>query len=160
MKILRAKKHIKIDDLRGLGLAHGGGFSEDVLQQLDLKVRLVSVPDLHILTTEKWMNKSYTEFSRSIEGVGMMYPILYTDLEHYWLKEKRWPKDTHGNYLPGIGVHTGNKRVRWAKENNYDFIEGYYCKSKAEQATLVKRTFVTKGAFPMNDKYLKDNFNI
>ena len=155
MKILRANKHIKIDDIKTIPF-----ITEDVISSLDLEVKLVSVPDLHILTTEKWMNKSYTEFSRSIEGVGMMYPILYTDLEHYWLKEKRWPKDENGNYLPGIGVHTGNKRVRWAKENGYDLIEGYFCKSKAEQSAFVKRTFVNKWSFPMNEKYMKDHFGI
>ena len=69
-------------------------------------------------------------------------------LEHYWLKEKRWPKDKDGNCIPGLAVHTGNKRVYWAKRYGYTHIEGYYVKSKEEQAAIVKQTFMLKEAYP------------
>jgi len=85
---------------------------------------------------------------KDLDKNGMMYPILYTDLEHYWLKEKRWPKDTQGNYLPGIGVHTGNKRVRWAKENNYDFIESYIVTCREQKDAIVTHTFLPRGQWP------------
>ena len=128
-----------------------------------LKTEMFPVKDILITAPRKWINKKMVPFTESIESVGMMWPVILVHVDDYWepMKSKRWPrKNLEGDFVEGYGVHTGNKRVIWAQENNYDFIEGYFCKSKAEQATLVKRTFVTKGAFPMNDKYLKDNFNI
>jgi len=77
-----------------------------------------------------------------------IYPILYTDLDSYWLVEKRWPKYDNGRPIPGIAVHTGNKRVWWAKQNGYDKIEGIYVNSKAEQAKLVKITHIPHGNLP------------
>jgi len=133
-RFLRAKKHITCQ--------------HSPLKHIAPKVELVSVNDLMITAKLNWLKRRYENFKESIEGAGMIYPIIYTDLEHYWLKEKRWPKDKDGNCIPGIAVHTGNKRVYWAKRYGYTHIEGYYVKSKEEQAAIVKQTFMSKEAYP------------
>ncbi len=77
----------------------------------------------------------------------MKFPIIYTDLEHYWLK-RRWNKDEEGNCIPGLSVHTGNKRVYWAKRNGFTHIEGYFVNNKDEQAAIVRQTFLAPASFP------------
>tara|TARA_B100000029_G_scaffold375690_1_gene370156 strand:+ start:102 stop:509 length:408 start_codon:yes stop_codon:yes gene_type:complete len=111
---------------------------------------VVEVPlkDLMLTTDFNWMMKRYPDFKKSMDSAGMKYPIIYTKLEHYWLPDERWPKDEKGNCIKGIAVHTGNKRVYWAKQNGYTHIEGYYVESKEEQAAIVRQTFLTKGQFP------------
>ena len=134
MRILRAKKHVTCQ--------------HSPLNYIAPEVKLASVNDLMLTANLDWMKKRYLNFKNSIEGAGMIYPIIYTDLEHYWLKEKRWPKDKDGNCIPGLAVHTGNKRVYWAKQNGYTHIEGYYVTNIEEQKAIVKQTFILKESYP------------
>ena len=112
------------------------------------KKELVDVKELMLTNETNYMMKRYDKLEISMNRVGMIYPILYTDLDSYWLAEKRWPKYDNGRPIPGIAVHTGNKRVWWAKQNGYDKIEGIYVNSKAEQAKLVKITHIPHGNLP------------
>tara|TARA_Y100000022_G_C13194599_1_gene349696 strand:+ start:180 stop:590 length:411 start_codon:yes stop_codon:yes gene_type:complete len=112
------------------------------------KKELVDVKELMLTNETNYMMKRYDKLEISMNRVGMIYPILYTDLDSYWLVEKRWPKYDNGRPIPGIAVHTGNKRVWWAKQNGYDKIEGIYVNSKAEQAKLVKITHIPHGNLP------------
>lgn len=118
--------------------------------KVSLEVKLVPVKDLMQTANANWMAKSYKEFKDSVEDYGMVWPIIYTDLDHYWEpeKSKRWPRDENNEFISGIAVHTGNKRVKWAKENNYDLIEGYYVKSKEEKDFIVRKTYIHKTLFP------------
>ena len=134
MKLLKAKKRVTCKDEPLVGITP--------------KVVEVPLKDLMLTADNDWMMKRYPNFKRSIDSVGMKFPIIYTDLEHYWLTEKRWPKDVYsGIPIPGIAVHTGNKRVYWAKENGYTHIEGYYVKTKDEQAAIVRRTFMAPSSY-------------
>jgi hypothetical protein len=74
----------------------------------------------------------------------MIWPIIVTDLEHYWNKEKNWPKDEQGKYKQGIAVHTGNKRVLYAIEKGYSHIEGYFVKNLEEKNNIITKTFISK----------------
>lgn len=112
------------------------------------KKELVDVKELMLTNDTNYMMKRYNKLEISMDRVGMIYPILYTDLDSYWMVEKRWPKYENGNPIPGIAVHTGNKRVWWAKQNGYDKIEGIYVNSKAEQVKLVKITHIPHGNLP------------
>tara|TARA_E500000178_G_C16876143_1_gene686727 strand:+ start:420 stop:830 length:411 start_codon:yes stop_codon:yes gene_type:complete len=112
------------------------------------KKELVDVKELMLTNDTNYMMKRYDKLEISMDRVGMIYPILYTDLDSYWMVEKRWPKYENGNPIPGIAVHTGNKRVWWAKQNGYDKIEGIYVNSKAEQVKLVKITHIPHGNLP------------
>ena len=134
-RFLRAKKHITCQ--------------HSPLNHIAPEVKLVSVNDLMLTANLNWMKKRYPNFKDSIEGAGMIYPIIYTDLEHYWLLEKGWPKDAYsGIPIPGIAVHTGNKRVYWAKRYGYTHIEGYYVENIEEQKAIVKQTFMSKESYP------------
>jgi hypothetical protein len=128
-KLLKAKKRVTCTDEPLVGVTP--------------KVLKVPLENLMLTTDNDWMMKRYPNFKKSIESLGMMYPIIYTNMKYYWLVEKRWPKDAYsGIPIPGIAVHTGNKRVYWAKENGYTHIEGYYVESKDEQAAIIRRTFM------------------
>lgn len=128
-KLLKAKKRVTCKDEPLVGVTP--------------KVLKVPLENLMLTTDNDWMMKRYPNFKKSIESLGMMYPIIYTNMKYYWLVEKRWPKDAYsGIPIPGIAVHTGNKRVYWAKENGYTHIEGYYVESKDEQAAIIRRTFM------------------
>ena len=134
MKLLKAMKRVTCKDEPLVGITP--------------KVVEVPLKDLMLTADNDWMMKRYPNFKRSIDSVGMKFPIIYTDLEHYWLTEKRWPKDVYsGIPIPGIAVHTGNKRVYWAKENGYTHIEGYYVNTKDEQAAIVRRTFMAPSSY-------------
>ncbi len=117
------------------------------LKGIKPKVTIVPVKDLMLTADYEWMIKRYPAFKTSIESAGMKFPIIYTDLEHYWLK-RRWKKDKKGNCIPGLSVHTGNKRVYWAKRNGFTHIEGYFVNNKDEQAAIVRQTFLAPASFP------------
>ena len=112
------------------------------------KKELVDVKELMLTNETNYMMKRYDKLEISMNRVGMIYPILYTDLDSYWLVKKRWPKYDNDRPIPGIAVHTGNKRVWWAKQNGYDKIEGIYVNSKAEQVKLVKITHIPHQNLP------------
>lgn len=131
MKLLKAKLHIEF--------------------KVPFDVTNVSLDNMLISTDMDWLNKRYPIFKESIDRVGMLFPIIYTDIDNYWLKEKRWPRDENGEFKNGYIVHTGNKRVIWAKNNGYTHIEGYFVRNKDEQSIIVKRTYVNKFSFPVDD---------
>lgn len=116
------------------------------------------VNELMTLPSEKWIQKRYPFFKDSAKKVGMIWPIIVTDLEHYWQPEKNWPKDEQGNYIPGKIVHTGNKRVLWAREHNYTHIEGYFVNSKDEKNKLIRQTFMHKEQFPKSISQLQERY--
>ena len=126
MKILKAKNYIE-------GLE---------LQQFKVK-------DIMILPSLKWLNKRMEKFTKSIETHGMLWPVIITDLENYWQKDRNWPKDDRGVYKNGMAVHTGNKIVLYAKLNNYDLIEGYYVKNKLEKDNILVKTYMTSENWPI-----------
>jgi hypothetical protein len=128
MKILKAKKYI---------------------DNIDIPLLEFKVDDIMIIPSLKWLNKRMENFTKSIEKNGMLWPIIVTDLEHYWQKDKNWPKDENGNFKKGISVHTGNKRVLYAKINSYDLIEGYFVKSKEEKNMILSKTFISKESWPI-----------
>ena len=83
----------------------------------------------------------------------MLYPIAVSTHEHEWLRErlarKNLPHIVDGKVKPGLYVQTGNKRVLWAKENNYDQIEGYLVSNKQDRSkmravTHIKHTDIPK----------------
>ena len=131
MKILKAKNYVKSEYIPSIPL-------------LELKVN-----DIMIIPSMKWLNKRMEYFITSIEKNGMLWPIIVTDHDHYWQKEKNWPIDENGTIRKGIAVHTGNKRVLYAKINNYDYIEGYYVKSKAEKNIILQYTYMSKESWPI-----------
>ena len=45
-------------------------------------------------------------------------------------------------------MHTGNKRVIWAQENNYDFIESYIVTCREQKDAIVTHTFLPRGQWP------------
>ena len=128
MKILKAKNYIK---------------------DVDCNLIEFKVKDIMILPSLKWLNKRMEKFTKSIEAHGMLWPIIVTDLENYWQKDRNWPKDDNGVYKNGMAVHTGNKRVLYAKLNNYDLIEGYYVKSKLEKDNILVKTYMTSENWPI-----------
>jgi len=108
------------------------------------------VKDILITAPVEWTEKKMIPFTESIEEVGMMWPVILVHRDCYWepMKSKRWPRDKSGEFINGIGVHTGNKRVTWAKENNYDLIQSYIVKNKEEKDMIVRHTFLPMGQWP------------
>ena len=115
-----------------------------------LTTQMFPVKDILITAPIKWINKKMVPFTESIESVGMMWPVILVDLENYWepMKSKRWPRDESDEFIPGIGVHTGNKRVLWAQENNYDLIEAYVVTNRNQKDYIVTHTFLPRGQWP------------
>ena len=112
------------------------------------------VNELMIVPSMKWLKKRLPGFDNSVEQSGMIWPVIVTDLHHYWQKEKNWPKDDNGNYKPGLIVHTGNKRVLYARKQGYTHIEGYFVKSKDEKDKIIQQTFIHRSKWP-NIKEIK-----
>jgi hypothetical protein len=127
MKILKAKNYIK---------------------DIDCPLIEFKVNDIMIIPSLKWLNKRMEKFTKSIEAHGMLWPVIITDLKHYWQKDKNWPKDDKGVHIDGMAVHTGNKRVLYAKLNGYDLIEGYYVKTKSSKDWILAKTFITSENWP------------
>lgn len=111
-----------------------------------------NVKQLMFMPDMAWLEKRMPDFRKSIEATGMLWPILITDLEHYWHEGAKWPTDENGEYKPGLVCHTGNKRLLWAIENNYDMIEGIFIYNQKEKAQIVSQTFIDKNRWPMEEK--------
>jgi len=94
-----------------------------------------------------WLQKRMPKFRESISKVGMLYPILVTDKEHYWNRGAKWPEG-----VTGLACHTGNKRLLWAKENGYDLIEGIFVNSEEEKIKIVHQTFMWKDSWPTEER--------
>jgi hypothetical protein len=115
----------------------------------ELIVKQFVVKDLMILPGEEWLNKRMPLMRESIDKSGMIWPVVVTDDECYWHGLRpNWPKNSDGTYKKGLAVHTGNKRVKYALENNYDLIEGYFVKSKEEQVQIIIKTSMSKDNWP------------
>tara|TARA_B100001057_G_scaffold394167_1_gene403278 strand:- start:74 stop:487 length:414 start_codon:yes stop_codon:yes gene_type:complete len=117
----------------------------------ECEVVMFPVKGIIITAPRKWIAKKMKPFTESIESVGMMWPVIVVHVDDYWepMKSKRWPrKNLEGDFVEGYGVHTGNKRVIWAQENDYDFIEAYIVKSKEEKDAIVTHTFLPRGQWP------------
>ncbi len=127
MKLLKANKYPVFDELP------------------DIKVDVIKLDDIELTAEAKWLRKRYQPFEESCIRVGMLYPITYTDYEHYWNppREKRWPPS-----WDKFVVHNGNKRVYYAKQNGYTHIEGWFCDCKETKDIIVRHTFLPKERFP------------
>ncbi len=123
--------------------------AKNYIENVNIPLLELKVEDIMILPSLKWLNKRMEKFIESIEKNGMLWPIIVTDLEHYWQKDKNWPKDENGQFKKGNAVHTGNKRVLYAKINNYDLIEGYFVKTMEEKNIILSKTFMTKESWPI-----------
>ena len=134
MKVLKARERVSC--------------THKPLEGITPEVVEVPLKDLMMTADYKWMMKRYPKFKKSIDSAGMKYPIIYTDLENYWLPDERWPKDEKGNCIEGIAVHTGNKRVYWAKQNGYDQIEGYKMTTIEHKRDLRRLTSINHTEIP------------
>ena len=134
MKILRAQKH------------------PDNIKQ---DVRLFDLSELKPIPPLYWLEKRIAEFgyNQSFENHGMIYPITVTTHYPEWVKERIIKKCPHhvdekGELKAGLYVHTGNKRVVWAKNNGYDQIEGYLVDEKDEKGKIRSQTHIAHGDIP------------
>ena len=110
------------------------------------KLELFKVKDIMLIPSMNWLEKRMPLFRTSIEKHGMKWPIVVTTNEYYW--KDYWPKDENGVRKVGMAVSIGNKRVLWARENNYDMIEGYFVKSLMEKNKIIYKTFISKVNWP------------
>jgi len=136
MKILKAKRHP---------------------DKIKIEVELFDPNSLQLFPHISWLEKRMPKFRDSISSTGMLYPIIVTDLEHYWHTGAKWPRDEKGDYILGKACHTGNKRVLWARENNYDLIEGYYVKHINEKNRIISQTYLHKDKWPVRSEDVKRN---
>jgi len=120
-----------------------------------LKLQLFNINELILMPSIKWLKERMNmfEYENSFNNKGMLYPIAVSTHEHEWLRErlarKNLPHIVDGKVKPGLYVQTGNKRVLWAKENNYDQIEGYLVSNKQDRSkmravTRIKHTDIPK----------------
>ena len=128
-KILRAQNHL--DPVGKLSFA-----------QLDL----FEGKNIMLIPSMKWLEKRMPLFRSSILKHGMKWPVVVTTDEYYW--KENWPKDENGEKKKGMCVHTGNKRVLWAKEQGYDLIEGYFVKSLQEKNEIIYKTYIARTSWP------------
>ena len=99
-----------------------------------------------LIPSMKWLEKRMPLFRSSILKHGMKWPVVVTTDEYYW--KENWPKDENGEKKKGMCVHTGNKRVLWAKEQGYDLIEGYFVKSLQEKNEIIYKTYIARTSWP------------
>ena len=82
----------------------------------------------------------------------MIWPICVTDEKPKWVDDRLRPKNpwhyTDGKLNPGLYVHTGNKRVHWAKQNGYDQIEGYKMTTIEHKRDLRRLTSINHTEIP------------
>ena len=116
-----------------------------------LATQMFPVKDILVTAPRNWIENKMKPFTESIESVGMMWPVILVHLDDYWepMKSKRWPRhNLEGDFVEGYGVHTGNKRVIWAQENNYDLIEAYVVTNRNQKDDIVRHTFLPRGQWP------------
>ena len=134
-KILKAKWH-------PTGLTH-------------LPLQNLKVSDIRIIpSNERITNRSnqfgYTE---SFDNAGMQFPIAVTTHEPEWVSERILPKNPHhrkedGSLIEGYYVHVGNKRVLYAQQRGYEFIEGYLITSTGERELVKRHTHIEHTEIP------------
>jgi hypothetical protein len=127
MKILKAKNYI------------------EGLELLQFKVK-----ELMLLPSDKWLEKRMPVMRESLKNCGMIWPVIVVDHINYWHHlRNNWPKNEYGLLKEGLVVQTGNKRLKFAIEENYDLIEGYFVKSKEEQIQILLKTRIEKELWPL-----------
>jgi len=111
----------------------------------DLRVDYVDLKDIELTAGMKWLMKRYKPFEESCQRAGMLFPITYTDFDHYWEPQRtdRWPTE-----WDKFVVHNGNKRVYYAKKHGYTHIEGWFVDCKNTKDIIVRRTFMAREQFP------------
>jgi hypothetical protein len=82
----------------------------------------------------------------------MKYPISVSTGEHDWVLErftrKNLPHVVDGKVKPGLYVHSGNKRVYWARQNGYTHIEGYMINEREDKAMTRAHTHISHDRIP------------
>lgn len=127
MKILKAKNYI------------------EGLELLQFKVK-----ELMLLPSDKWLEKRMPVMRESLKNYGMIWPVIVVDHINYWHNlRNNWPKNEYGVLKEGLVVQTGNKRLKFAIEEDYDLIEGYFAKSKEEQTQILLKTRIEKEQWPL-----------
>ena len=127
---------------------HPEGLYND-LRELDLDELILMPPD-------EWLKDRMDEFDywESFNKHGMIYPITVSPHTEEWVQErlKRGKTPQHlledGNVKPGLYVQTGNKRVYWARLNNYTHIEGYYVTDKEDKAKIRSKLHIPHTEIP------------
>jgi hypothetical protein len=99
---------------------------------------IIKVTDCKMLGVVR--DETYKYVKPSLLKDGMKYPILITDYNTYkneWSKTNNWFDETDK-----YGVVTGNQRLKFAIEENYDYIEAIIVKSKSERNKIQKDTYI------------------
>ena len=108
------------------------------------------VKELMLLPSDKWLEKRMPLMRESLKNCGMIWPVIVVDHINYWHNlRNNWPKNQQGLLNEGLAVQTGNKRLKFAIEENYDLIEGYFVKSKEEQTQILLKTRIEKEQWPL-----------
>ena len=134
MKILKAKKY---------------------LQEISIPLQLFKVEDINIIPSLDWIYNRSNQFGYkdSFNNKGMIYPIVVTDEKEEWVQKRILPKNPHhrdenGNLKKGLYVHVGNKRVLYARENNYDMIEGYFVTEHKDKTHIQRLQHISHTKIP------------
>lgn len=124
-------------------------------KDIKISITLFNVNELKIIPSDHWLTKRSNKFEypKSFENHGMLYPIVVSDEKPEWVQRrivKKNPQhtDSQGNLKKGYYVHLGNKRVKWAKENNFDKIEGYFIIEKSEKDHISNLTHIQHTEIP------------
>ena len=108
------------------------------------------VKELMLLPSDKWLEKRMPLMRESLKNCGMIWPVIVVDHINYWHNlRNNWPKNEYGVLKEGLVVQTGNKRLKFAIEEDYDLIEGYFVKSKEEQTQILLKTRIEKEQWPL-----------
>ncbi|MAH72772.1 MAG: hypothetical protein CMK29_05665 [Porticoccaceae bacterium] len=118
------------------------------------KVEQFALDDLICIPPDEWLEKRMKEFGYedSFKKHGMKYPISVSTGEHDWVlerfKRKNLPHVVDGKVKPGLYVHSGNKRVYWARQNGYTHIEGYMINEREDKAMTRAHTHISHDRIP------------
>jgi hypothetical protein len=129
--------------------------AKNYLSEIKIPVQLFDVEKLRIIPSYEWLEKKMRlyEYTNSLDKAGMLYPIVVTDHNEQWLKNRILKKNLHhkdenNNLIQGLYVLLGNKRVMWAKENKYDKIEGYFIKDEKDKQFIKNLTNINHKDIP------------
>lgn len=124
-------------------------------KEVEQETTLFDVDKLINIPPANWVTKRSNEFGykESFENNGMIYPIIVSDEKPDWVQRRILPKnpqhkDENGKLKEGLYVHAGNKRVQWAKQNNYDKIEGYFVEDQNVKNKLKSHTHIGHKEIP------------
>ena len=119
-------------------------------------LRELDLDELILMPTDDWLKRRMDEFNywESFEKHGMIYPITVAPHTEEWVQERlsrgKTPQhiDEKGQVKPGLYVQTGNKRVYWARRNNYTHIEGYYVTDREDKAKIRSKLHIPHTEIP------------